>query len=66
MESDKYSIGIASREHFSEMFYALNGGVEVPHVARSAVEVVVEARGVFAPDCVGDVREPDVDASCAG
>jgi hypothetical protein len=39
----------------SEVLNALDGRVEVPHVAGSAVEVVVEVCGVFAPDRFGDV-----------
>jgi hypothetical protein len=66
MESDKHSIGIAFREHFGEILHALDGGVEMSYIACSAVEVVVEAGGVFAPDGVGDVRKSDIDAFCAG
>lgn len=66
VESDKHSIGVTLRENFSEVLYTLDGGVEMPDIPRPAVEVVVEVGGVFAPDGVGDVGEPDVDALCAG
>ena len=66
MESDEHSVGVTAREDFGEVLDALDGRVEVAHAARSAVEVVVEICGVFAPDRVGDVGEPDVDAFCAG
>ena len=65
MKSDEHSVRVALRENSGEVLDALDSRVEVLHVARSTVEVVVEICGVFTPDRVGDVGEPDVDAFCA-